>query len=139
MAVFDTCKMASRPSRIEFEPEVEALADPLTEDLGGLVQNLHELTTFFQEDESAKMHAAHLPNHRLELRVAAILAKSTSSDTGTDVPQTPFLDVFQVGSLGGTNDSDESGDDSDTDSEHDAFIYDSLAMYRPTISGSRLH
>jgi hypothetical protein len=138
MAVFDTCKMASRPSRIEFEPEVEALADPLEEDLGGLVQNLHDLTSFFQEDDPSKTHAA-VPNHRLEARVAAILAKSTLSDITTDVPQTPLLDVFHVGVRGGTNDSDDSADDSDTDSDHDAFIYDSPTIYRSPPNGSRLH
>jgi len=49
MAVFDTCKMPSRPSRIDFEPETEAeaLSASLDDDLGGLVQNLHELTSFF--------------------------------------------------------------------------------------------
>ncbi|KAJ6623475.1 cell morphogenesis N-terminal-domain-containing protein [Mycena sp. CBHHK59/15] len=141
MAVFDTCSMPSRPSRIDFEPEeVEALAasSPLQEDLGGLVQNLHELTTFFQEDEqSSEMPSSFMiPNRRLEARVAAILAKSISSETITDVPQTPFRDVFRVGAMSPTEESDEY---SDTDSELDAFIFDTPAIYRSAPNGSRFH
>jgi hypothetical protein len=120
MAVFDTCKMASRPSQIQFEPEVEALADSLDDDLGGLVQNLHELTTFFQEKPVPS--AMPVPSHQLEARVAAILAKSTAPDAYTDTPQTPFLDVFRVGNMSFSDGSDE---DSGSDSDHDAFIYDS--------------
>jgi hypothetical protein len=142
MAVFDTCSMPSRPSRIDFEPEVEALASssPLQEDLGGLVQNLHDLTTFFQEDErsSEVPPVFTVPNRRLEARVAAILAKSISSEAVTDVPQTPFRDVFRVGAMSPTEESDEY---SDTDSELDAFIFDSPAtsIYRSAPNGSRLH
>jgi hypothetical protein len=142
MAVFDTCSMPSRPSRIDFEPEVEALASssPLQEDLGGLVQNLHDLTTFFQEDErsSEVPPVFTVPNRRLEARVAAILAKSISSEAVTDVPQTPFRDVFRVGAMSPMEESDEY---SDTDSELDAFIFDSPAtsIYRSAPNGSRLH
>ncbi|KAF7294754.1 hypothetical protein MIND_01012800 [Mycena indigotica] len=127
MAVFDTCSMPSRPSRIDFEPEVEALAamSPLQEDLGGLVQNLHDLTTFFQDDEQSESFT--IPNRRLEARVAAILAKSISSEAVNDLPQTPFRDVFRVGAVSPTEDSD---DDSDSDSDLDAFIFDSAAIYR---------
>ena len=49
MAVFDICKLPSRPSQIDFEPEdVMCLteAEPMEEDLGNRVQNLHELSTF---------------------------------------------------------------------------------------------
>jgi len=146
MAVFDTCSMPTRPSRIDFEPELEALAasSPLQEDLGGLVQNLHDLTTFFQEDErSSEMPVYTVPNRRVEARVAAILAKSMSSEAVNDVPQTPFRDVFRVGAMSPT---DESDDYSDTDSELDAFIFDSPAtsIYRSapngsSMNGSRLH
>jgi hypothetical protein len=115
----------------------------LQEDLGGLVQNLHDLTTFFQEDEhsaehSAEMPAYTIPNRRLEARVAAILAKSISSEAVNDVPQTPFRDVFRVGAMSPTEDSD---DYSDTDSELDAFIFDTPAtsIYRSAPNGSRLH
>ncbi|KAK7020471.1 cell morphogenesis N-terminal-domain-containing protein [Favolaschia claudopus] len=141
MAVFDTCSMPTRPSRIDFEPEVEALASssPLQEDLGGLVQNLHDLTTFFQEDErSSEIPTYNVPNRRLEARVAAILAKSISSEAVNDIPQTPFRDVFRVGALSPAEDSD---DYSDSDSELDAFIFDSPAtsIYRSAPNGSRLH
>ena len=114
MAVFDTCKVPARPSRIDFEPEdlvmlsTESVQD---EDLGGLVQNLHELSTFFQEPSP---HKQTMPNIRLEARVAAILAKSAA-----DVPQTPFVDVFRVGSM-----DDYSDDDSGSDSGSDLFEYD---------------
>ncbi|EEB86891.1 hypothetical protein MPER_15996, partial [Moniliophthora perniciosa FA553] len=121
--VFDTCSMPSRPSRIEFEPEeVEALASnsPLEEDLGGLVQNLHDLTTFFQDDNDTKISASiSMPNRRLEARVAAILAKSTATDVINDVPPTPFVDVFHVGAISSDEDSDSYSIESD--SELDAF------------------
>ncbi|KAJ7273302.1 cell morphogenesis N-terminal-domain-containing protein [Mycena rebaudengoi] len=136
MAVFDTCSMPSRPSRIDFEPEVEAFAtsSPVQEDLGGLVQNLHELTTFFQEDEKSEMPTFTVPNRRLEARVAAILAKS--SETISDVPQTPFRDVFRVGAMSPADESDEY---SDSDSELDAFIFDTPSIYHSAPNGSRYH
>jgi hypothetical protein len=137
MAVFDTCKMPSRPSRIDFEPEILGIPDSLEEDLGDLVQNLHQLTTFFQEDEPPRVDVPMpIPSQQLEARVAAILAKSTAPDIVTDVPQTPFLDVFRVG---GVSISDESEEDSDTDSELDAFVFDSASIYRHAPNGSRLH
>jgi hypothetical protein len=116
MAVFDTCKVPARPSRIDFEPEdllmlsAESAHD---DDLGDLVQNLHELSTFFQEPSP---HKQTMSNTRLEARVAAILAKSA-----TDAPQTPFVDVFRVGSM---DDYDDSDDDSASDSGSDLFEYD---------------
>ncbi|KAG6820914.1 hypothetical protein H0H93_009688 [Arthromyces matolae] len=144
MGVFDTCSITTRPSRIDFEPEVEALAslEPEREDLGGLVKDLHELTTFFQDDEPSKTPVAlPPPNRRLEARVAAILAKSTASDTIADIPQTPFLDgIFRVNGMSDGH-SDESDDDSsdNTDSELDAFIFDSPTAYRSAPNGFRFH
>jgi hypothetical protein len=151
MAVFDTCSFSSRPSQIEFQPEIEALAvmrsrDPIERqsDLGGLVQNLHDLTTFFQDDEVDQAAPAQklpngLPSRRLEARVAAILAKSTAPDTTmeieSDVPPTPFVDVFRVGTM--PTSDDESDDSSDADSEYDAFIFDSASIYRSAPNGSR--
>ncbi|EGO03567.1 hypothetical protein SERLA73DRAFT_69422 [Serpula lacrymans var. lacrymans S7.3] len=135
-AIFETCKVSYRPSMIEFEPEAESLAvalsDGLEEDLGGLVQDLHELSRFFQNPRS---HTPVLvPSQQLEARVAAILAKSR--DTVTDVPQTPFVDVFKVGR---THDiSDDSDDDSDNESEFDAFIFDSPSLYRSAPNGHTL-
>lgn len=139
MAVFDTCSMPTRPSRIDFEPEeIEALAS-LTpvEDLGGLVKDLHELTSFFQEEKPKTFLPISTPSRRLEARVAAILAKSTAPENILDVPQTPFLDVFRVG--GPMSDFDEDSDDSDSGSEDDAFIFDSPALYRSTPNGFRYH
>ncbi|KAF8886530.1 cell morphogenesis N-terminal-domain-containing protein [Infundibulicybe gibba] len=141
MAVFDTCSMPSRPSRIDFEPELESLAiekKPSQEDLGGLVKDLHELTSFFQDDgpsPSSKSSFTLPPSKRLEARVAAILAKSTATDSSTGVPQTPFLDVFRVG---GPLASDESDEDSEIESEDD-FIFDSHTNYRSAPNGSRVH
>ncbi|KAG6873883.1 hypothetical protein C0995_009662 [Termitomyces sp. Mi166 len=135
MSVFDTCSIATRPSRIDFEPEVEALAslEPVEENLGGLVKDLHELTSFFQDDKPSKTPISLPPPNRrleeLEARVAAILAKSTASDSVNDTPQTPFVDVFRIGRMS-DNVSDESDDNSDTDSELDAFIFDSPTAYR---------
>ncbi|KAF9525743.1 cell morphogenesis N-terminal-domain-containing protein [Crepidotus variabilis] len=134
LAVFDTCSVPMRPSRIDFEPEVEALASiktPMADDLGGLVRNLHEINTFFTDDDSQhqprKPSGASIPTRRLEARVAAILAKSTATDAYNDIPQTPFLDVFRVG-MDDANDSDES---SDTDSDTDAFVFDTLTSPTP--------
>jgi len=115
MAVFDTCKVPARPSRIDFEPEdliMLSNGSVHDDDLGDLVQNLHELSTFFQEPSH---HKQSMPNTRLEARVAAILAKSA-----TDAPQTPFVDVFRVGGL----DYHDSDDDTDDDSGGDLFEYD---------------
>ncbi|KAJ4488306.1 cell morphogenesis N-terminal-domain-containing protein [Lentinula aciculospora] len=131
MEVFDTCSMPTRPSRIEFEPEeIEALAEPsrVEEDLGGLVQNLHDLTTFFQDDIKKPSTNVTVPNRRLEARVAAILAKSTASETVMDIPSTPFVDVFRVAGMSSDEDSDESSMISDE--ELDAFYFDSPSVYR---------
>lgn len=57
-------------------------AEPSDEDLGSLVQNLHELSSFFQDERQVMA----VPNRQLEARVAAILAKST--DPSTEVPST---------------------------------------------------
>lgn len=148
MAVFDTCQIHTRPSQISFQPEVELLAmspvslsnDRSEDDLNDLVQNLHELTTFFQDNETAKRRRpapsavySMGPNRRLEARVAAILAKSTASETVSDTPQTPFMDVFRVGN-GSATDLDEEDEDSDEYSdeseEEDLFVFDSQSVYR---------
>ncbi|KAH9992268.1 cell morphogenesis N-terminal-domain-containing protein, partial [Russula vinacea] len=118
LAVFETCKVPSRPSQIHFEPEeVEHLASPVPsedDDLGGLVRNLHELSSFFQGDHSAAEIAPSSslstePSQQLEARVAAILAKSTESSN--DIPQTPFIDVFRVESATGFERQGGSDDD----------------------------
>ncbi|KDR72526.1 hypothetical protein GALMADRAFT_142849 [Galerina marginata CBS 339.88] len=136
MAVFDTCSVPTRPSRIEFEPEVEALASiktPLADDLGGIIKNIHELTQLY--NGAAKPNGTSAPTRRLEARVAAILAKSTNLDSVTDTPQTPFLDVFNVG---GINDhADDSDEYSDSDSDTDAFIFDSIRAPRSAPNGFR--
>lgn len=140
LAVFDTCSMPSRPSRIDFEPEVEALKEPTEEDLGGLMKDLHELTSFFQDDEPSKANfRIPLPplDRRLEARVAAILAKSSASHAVTDTPQTPFVDVFRVGGM--TNDSDDSDEDSDAESEQDPFIFDSPSLYQSRNAPNGFH
>ncbi|KAH9477954.1 Cell morphogenesis protein PAG1 [Psilocybe cubensis] len=137
MAVFDTCSVPTRPSRIEFEPEVEALASiktPLAEDLGGLMKNLHDLNNYFNDANSSKLNGSTIPTRRLEARVAAILAKSANPDSVTDTPQTPFLDVFSVGGIDHNEDSDEY---SDSDSDTDAFIFDNLPHHRAHNNGAR--
>ena len=98
-------------AEIDFEPKdlvmlsAESIDD---DDLGDLVQNLHELTTFFQEPTP---HKQVMPNTRLEARVVAILAKSIAG-----APQTPFMDVFRVSNL---DDYDNSDDDSASESGSD--------------------
>ncbi|KAH9077891.1 cell morphogenesis N-terminal-domain-containing protein [Lactarius deliciosus] len=129
MAVFETCKVPSRPSQIHFEPDdMERLASPAPseDDLGGLVRNLHELSSFFQGDtpSAEAVPSLTLPSQQLEARVAAILAKST--EPSNDIPQTPFIDVFRVDSMTGFGD-DRSDDESDYSSDSDAFVYDSPA------------
>lgn len=129
MAVFETCKVPSRPSQIHFEPDdMERLASPAPseDDLGGLVRNLHELSSFFQGDtpSAEAVPSLTLPSQQLEARVAAILAKST--EPSNDIPQTPFIDVFRVDSVTAFGD-DRSDDESDYSSDSDAFVYDSPA------------
>ena len=143
MAVFDSCSVPTRPSRIEFEPEVEALASiktPLADDLGGLVKNLHELNNFFTGESSnttvERKISSSMPTRRLEARVAAILAKSSAPESHTDMPQTPFLDVFNVG--GGIDEGDDSDEDSDSDSDTDAFVFDSLSSFSSYASSKPL-
>ncbi|TFK49459.1 hypothetical protein OE88DRAFT_1737075 [Heliocybe sulcata] len=135
MAVYDTCKVPDRPSRIDFQPEeMEAFADRPENNLGELVQNLHELSMFFQDEDSEERDGTRdpLPTRQVEARVAAILAKSTDSDT--DGPQTPFVDVFDISDLAASyGDSDE---DSGTDSESDAFVFDSLEQLSLSRSNS---
>ncbi|KAF7974864.1 hypothetical protein HWV62_11113 [Athelia sp. TMB] len=141
MAVFDTCKMPSRPSYIEFEPEmdIDTLSITMDEDLGGLVQNLHELTTFFSNSADEQQRPQHVaPSQQLEARVAAILAKSTEP-AATDMPYTPFVDVFRVGAMSLSDEEDEDEDDSSSgESEIDAFIFDSPEIYRSAPNGLRL-
>jgi hypothetical protein len=142
MAVFDTCKMPTRPSQIDFEPEIERFVDPLEADLGDLVQNLHELSTYFQETQATISSSPSSttspvgllvplpkPNHQLEARVAAILAKSTDATIAADSPQTPFVDVFSVGA---TNGDAHGFDDSDDDSDSSEFDADRFAYDHPT-------
>lgn len=144
MAVFDTCSMPSRPSQIIFEPEFEAMMTmnhpTAMDDLGGLVKNLHDLTSYFQADgEPSSFDTPSLPSRKVEARVAAILAKSTTTEAISDVPQTPFLGVFDVRRDGGTTESDN---ESDSGSDEDAFKFDSPALYQEqqtvTINSFRL-
>ncbi|KAJ8509477.1 hypothetical protein ONZ45_g8356 [Pleurotus djamor] len=141
--VFDTCSVSSRPSRIDFEPEEELGRSPIDDDddddsdLGGLVQNLHDLSTFFQDDDEksqARVPVAMIPNRRLEATVAAILAKSTSADA---IPQTPFVDVFRVSGPPEFEDSDYS--DSDDDDDDEPFVFDGPAAFRSALKGSSYH
>ncbi|KAG1732965.1 cell morphogenesis N-terminal-domain-containing protein [Suillus lakei] len=81
----------------------------LDEDLGVL---------FFQKTK---------PQMRL-LPIASILARST--DDSNDMPQTPFGDVFRI---------DDSSDESDPESEVDAFKYDSPAFYCTAPNGKGLY
>ncbi len=145
LAVFETCKVPSRPSQIHFEPEdVERLASPAPsedDDLRGLVRNLHELSSFFQGDNSGEIAPSSSlptePSQQLEARVAAILAKSTESST--DIPQTPFIDVFRVESVPGFEQRGGSDDDSDCSSDSGAFVYDSPVALGTmwSVNGSR--
>ncbi|KAI0795448.1 cell morphogenesis N-terminal-domain-containing protein [Abortiporus biennis] len=142
-AVFDTCKVPQRPSRINFQPE-EILGIPLSsepsDDLGDLVQNLHELSTYFQGDEVS----ASEPTRQLEARVAAIMSKSTGDHASG--PQTPLVDIFDmssmssmVGSVPSTiyDDSDDGSSPSDTES--DLFEFDSPRLQRFTHINGKNH
>jgi hypothetical protein len=142
-AVFDTCKSSMRPSRIHFHPEADIqvqqmfsnnMHDSPDDDVGDLVQDLHELNSFFQAETAPSPRRASpprrvaMPTQSNVARWAAILAKSQSGHGGQDIPQTPFLDVFRVDHV---NDewSDNSGDGSDSDAESDLFYYDSPAFH----------
>ena len=129
-AVFDTCKVNSRPSRVNFQPEdMLQLSEDAADDLGDMVQNLHELSTFFQENRT---HTS-APSRQLEARVAAILAKSTEA---IDQPQTPFVDIFDMGSGPSYEDSDGS---SGSDTESDLFEFDSPQISRFMSSNANHH
>jgi len=125
---------SSRISTAHFQSESRdsMFGDGLEEDLGVLVQDLHELSEFFQ---NTKPQARLLPSLQLEDRVASIMARST--DDSGDIPQTPFADVFRMG--GSRDPSDESSDESDPESEFDAFKYDSPALYHTAPNGKGLH
>ncbi|KAG6334469.1 hypothetical protein ID866_4617 [Astraeus odoratus] len=133
-AVAQTCIGAWRPSLIRLEPrgEIVSFADALDEDLGVLVQDLHELSEFFQ---NSKSHHTLLPSQQLEERVATIIARST--DDSGDSPGTPFADVFQIGNL--RYFSDDSDDDSGSESEMDAFVYDLPAYHHNLSNGNATH
>ncbi|OCH93344.1 hypothetical protein OBBRIDRAFT_885610 [Obba rivulosa] len=131
-AVFDLCKVTTRPSRIDFHTEaIVGLADIGTDedDLQEMVQNLHELSNFFQQG----LPASKVPHRQLEARVAAILAKST--DLTSDVPQTPLVDVFDVRSVSPYQDSEYS----ESDTESDLFEFDSPSIARSIVNTLRHH
>ncbi|KAH7882439.1 cell morphogenesis N-terminal-domain-containing protein [Phlebopus sp. FC_14] len=133
LAVARTCISALRPSFVTLESRTQIVSygDALDEDLGVLVQDLHELSEFLQ---NTRPHPRLLlPSQQLEERVASIIARSTDS---SDAPQTPFTDVFQIGKP--RSDSDNSDDDSDSDSGLDAFVYDSSSFYHSGPNGHRL-
>ncbi|VDC07396.1 unnamed protein product [Peniophora sp. CBMAI 1063] len=142
MAVFDTCKLPSRPSQIDFEPEdvmYLAEAEPMEEDLGNLVQNLHELSTFYQRHKSVQP-GRERGSQQIASRVAAILAKSTEQTSLTEVPQTPFVNAFRVDSMGSSyEEQDDSDGESDSSSDSDAFMFDSPTVMRSarTVNGAR--
>ncbi|KAF8136926.1 cell morphogenesis N-terminal-domain-containing protein [Boletus edulis] len=135
MAVAQVCIGALRPSYIDLESrsQIISFSDPLDEDLGVLVQDLHELSEFFQNTKPRPRIL--VPSQQLEERVASIIARST--ETSNDAPQTPFTDVFHIGKP--DDYSDDSGDDSGSDSELDAFIYDSPTLYQSAPNGRGLN
>ena len=109
----------SRLSAFTFRPEEMPVLteEPMEDNLGSLVQNLHELSSFFQEEPRA-VPVAH---RQLEARVAAILAKS--NDFGSEAPQTPFHDVFDVG---GSTSVEVSDDSSGSETDSDLFEFDAI-------------
>jgi hypothetical protein len=144
-AVFDTCKSKLRPSRIRFHPEIEHAAQRVhaeDEEVSDLVQDLHELSSFFQQRESVppaiRAQAPgrmQMPTQTSVARWAAILAKSTDNPAG--MPQTPFLDVFRVDDV--EHFSDETDDDSGSDTEsEDPFYFDSPAFLNGHTNGDAM-
>ncbi|TCD68750.1 Cell morphoproteinsis protein PAG1 [Steccherinum ochraceum] len=115
VAIFDANQFSSRPSRITFHIEDPTHAKDSLDNLGDLVQNLHELTSFYEDSEVPGT----VPARQLEARVAAIFAKS--SDSANDTPQTPFMDVFNMSFPS----FEESEGSSSSDSDSDLFEFDS--------------
>lgn len=74
-----------------------------------------------------------MTNRRLEARIAAILAKST--EPITDIPQTPFVDVFDVGAVSMYDESDET----ESDAESDLFEFDAPSIARFTHNAAHQH
>lgn len=133
-AVAQTCIGSWRPSliRLESRGNIVSFTDGLDEDLGVLVQDLHDLSEFFQNNRSQQQVL--LPSQQLEERVASIIARSTGDSD--DAPHTPFADAFQIGNLHYF--SDDSADDSGSESELDAFVFDSPAYHREGPNGTHL-
>jgi hypothetical protein len=121
-AVYELHKAPSRLSTITFRPDnLPVLTEePIDDNLGSLVQNLHELSSFFQEEPRTTPTV----HRQLEARVAAILAKS--NEPGLE-PQTPFHDIFDVGGL---TSSEVSDDSSSSGTESDLFEFDSPSATR---------
>jgi hypothetical protein len=140
-AVFDTCKMNLRPSRIHFEPEFEPLdAAPPAEEVSDLVHDLHELSSFFQDAPRGPSVVVPLPapSRQAVAKWAAILAKSTDGP-GADAPSTPFVDIFQVDNGADEYSDGGSDDDSASEPESDHFIFDSPTYSRDHSSISSHH
>lgn len=135
-AVFDTCKMNLRPSRIHFEPELEPLDVHVQDEVGDLVHDLHELSSFFTDAPRgpSMVLPTHAPSQQSVAKWAAILAKSR--DDPEDIPPTPFVDIFRVD---GASEYSDPSDDSGSDTESDHFIFDSPAYHRGHTSTSSHH
>ncbi|KIK28230.1 hypothetical protein PISMIDRAFT_673910 [Pisolithus microcarpus 441] len=133
-AVAQTCIGSWRPSliRLESRGNIVSFADGLDEDLGALVQDLHDLSEFFQNSRSHEQVL--FPSQQLEERVASIIARSTGEPD--DAPHTPFADAFQISNLHYF--SDDSADDSGSESEMDAFVFDSPAYQHEGPNGTHL-
>lgn len=137
-AVFDTCKMNLRPSRIHFQPEFDSfeMGNAPSEDVGDLVHDLHELSSFFLDaPRGPSVVLPHLPpGSQSSEKMAAILANMTDG-----APPTPFIDNFQVEGETDEYSDDVSDDDSGSEPESDHFIFDSPAYLRGGSSLSSHH
>ncbi|KAH7922710.1 hypothetical protein BV22DRAFT_1197227 [Leucogyrophana mollusca] len=141
LAVAETCQVPSNPPMVEFSPEEDMFSEPLTftgsspleDDLPALVQDLYALNEFFRGGTKPQLRLL-LPSQQLEERVASIMARST--DDSSDVPQTPYADVFRIGRP--SDFSDASDTDSDSESEFDAFIFDSPTIPLTAPNGQKL-
>lgn len=113
--VFESCRTATRPSMIQFQPEIHIFPDPVSETdaddqqtLGDLVSTLHDINSFFQNPSTSTSHSPTLSPTFIdaESRVADILGRSldrsaldlgalSEYDISTVLP-TPFIGAFNL-------------------------------------------
>jgi len=111
--VFESCRMATRPSMIQFQPDIQDYSESSLEtdpseplSLGDLVSTLHDINSFFQSNHEPSAEPNSPTFTDAEHRVADILGRSFNRsaldvnalaeyDSSAALP-TPFMGAFNV-------------------------------------------